>query len=76
MMKISGYMLMSADLEYYKEAPEKLRDISGIESAHALYGAYDVIATFSVEENKFTNLRKQIIKNVPGIRRIDTNIKA
>lgn len=63
---VHGYVLITATLGRALDVADEVAKIKGVKNAHAVTGAYDVIATFNVE-----NLEELADAVVKGIHHIE-----
>ncbi len=65
---ISALVLVNTDLESQEKAKESIKQIEGVEEAHALYGVYDLIVKIkAVSIDKLKEINKLHIKQVAGV---------
>jgi len=65
---ISAVVLVNTDLNAQDRVIESLRDVDGVEEAHALYGVYDLL--IKIKGNSIDNLKeiaKLRIKPIAGV---------
>ena len=65
---ISALVLVNTDLDSQEKVKESLKQIEGVEEAHALYGVYDLIVKIKAASiDKLKEINKSHIKQVAGV---------
>jgi DNA-binding Lrp family transcriptional regulator len=65
---ISALVLVNTDLDSQEKVKESLKQIEGVEEAHALYGVYDLIVKIKANSiDKLKEINKLHIKQVAGV---------
>ncbi len=65
---ISALVLVNTDLDSQQKVKESLKQIEGVEEAHALYGVYDLIVKIKAASiDKLREINKLRIKQVAGV---------
>jgi DNA-binding Lrp family transcriptional regulator len=65
---ISAVVLVNTDLDAQDKVIDSIRDVDGVEEAHALYGVYDLL--IKIKGNSIDNLKeitKLRIKPIAGV---------
>ena len=65
---ITAVVLLNTALDSQDDALEKIKNLSGVEEAHILYGAYDLIVKVNAPSiDKLKTITKTQIKQVAGV---------
>jgi DNA-binding Lrp family transcriptional regulator len=65
---ISAVVLVNTDLDSQDKVLESLKQVEGVEEAHALYGVYDLLVKIkAISIDKLKEITKFRIKQVAGV---------
>ena len=65
---ISAVVLVNTDLGSQDKVLESLRNVEGVEEAHALYGVYDLLIKIkAISVDKLKDITKLRIKQITGV---------
>ena len=65
---VSALVLVNTNLDYQEKVKESIKQIEGVEEAHALYGVYDLVVRIkAVSVDKLKEINTSRIKQVEGV---------
>jgi DNA-binding Lrp family transcriptional regulator len=65
---VSAVVLVNTDLDSHDDVLESLKQVEGVEEAHALYGVYDFLVKINASTiDDVKNITKSKIKKVSGV---------
>lgn len=67
-----AFVLMNTDMGSEGEVLEELKDVEGIEEAHAVYGVYDVIA--KIKADSMGDLNEMITSKIRRLNKVRSTL--
>ena len=72
MIMFSAYLFINTEIGSESSVLEALKNVEGVEEAHGLWGAYDIIA--SLKADTMDKLKYIITKNIGGNEKITAKL--
>jgi DNA-binding Lrp family transcriptional regulator len=72
MIMFSAYLFINTEIGSESTVLEALQNVEGVEEAHSLWGAYDIIA--SLKADTMDKLKSIITKNIGGNEKITAKL--